>query len=79
MEWESIETRQELSIPDLFNQYSEFAKLLELLPEWVECVMLPGNHDAVRPAEPQPTLPRTFKLIIMQRSSSEIPDFSSHG
>jgi DNA polymerase II small subunit len=46
----------ELSIKDLFEQYSEFARLLELLPDWVECVMLPGNHDAVRPAEPQPTL-----------------------
>ena len=47
---------KELSIKDLYGQYSRFAELLELLPEWVECIMLPGNHDAVRPAEPQPTL-----------------------
>ncbi|MED5497163.1 MAG: metallophosphoesterase, partial [Candidatus Thermoplasmatota archaeon] len=40
---------KELAITDLFGQYSEFARLLELLPDWVECVMLPGNHDAVRP------------------------------
>ena len=26
---------KELSIPDLFAQYSEFARLLELLPDWV--------------------------------------------
>ena len=47
---------KELSIKDLYGQYSRFAELLELLPDWVECIMLPGNHDAVRPAEPQPTL-----------------------
>ena len=47
---------KELAIPDVFKQYSEFAKLLEMLPEWVECLLLPGNHDAVRPAEPQPAI-----------------------
>ena len=47
---------KELSIKDLYGQYTRFAELLELLPDWVECIMLPGNHDAVRPAEPQPTL-----------------------
>ena len=47
---------RELAISDLFGQYSRFAELLELLPDWVECLLLPGNHDAVRPAEPQPAL-----------------------
>jgi len=47
---------KELAIKDLYGQYTRFAELLELLPDWVECLMLPGNHDAVRPAEPQPTL-----------------------
>ena len=47
---------KELAINDLFRQYSRFAELLELLPEWVECLLFPGNHDAVRPAEPQPAL-----------------------
>tara|TARA_B100000212_G_scaffold204651_1_gene154441 strand:+ start:7643 stop:9172 length:1530 start_codon:yes stop_codon:yes gene_type:complete len=47
---------KELLIKDFYKQYSTFAGLVELLPDWVECIMLPGNHDAVRPAEPQPTL-----------------------
>ena len=47
---------KELAIPDVYKQYSEFAKLLEMLPDWVECLLLPGNHDAVRPAEPQPAI-----------------------
>jgi len=41
---------KELLIKDFYKQYSVFAGLVELLPEWVECIMLPGNHDAVRPA-----------------------------
>ena len=47
---------KELAIKDFYKQYSKFAELLELLPEWVECILLPGNHDVVRPAEPQPAL-----------------------
>ena len=45
-----------LTIKDLFKQYGELARLLEEVPDWVDVVMLPGNHDAVRPAEPQPAL-----------------------
>jgi DNA polymerase II small subunit len=47
---------KELAITDLYHQYSHFARLIEMLPDWVECILLPGNHDAVRPAEPQPAL-----------------------
>ena len=45
-----------LAITDLFAQYGELARLLEGLPDWVDIIILPGNHDAVRPAEPQPAL-----------------------
>lgn len=47
---------KELNIPDLFNQYSRLGTMLQELPDWVEVLLLPGNHDAVRPAEPQPAL-----------------------
>ena len=45
-----------LNIPDLFNQYSRLGTMLQDLPDWIEVLLLPGNHDAVRPAEPQPAL-----------------------
>jgi len=45
-----------LNIPDLFNQYSRLGTMLQELPDWIEVLLLPGNHDAVRPAEPQPAL-----------------------
>ena len=70
----------ELSIPDLFGQYQEFARLLELLPDWVECVMLPGNHDAVRPAEPQPTFEKDIQQDYNTTTFVGNPcDFSLHG
>ena len=71
---------KELAIPDLFGQYSEFAKLLELLPDWVECIMLPGNHDAVRPAEPQPTFEKEIQQDYNTTTFVGNPcDFSLHG
>ena len=71
---------KELLIPDLYKQYSEFAKLLELLPDWVECIMLPGNHDAVRPAEPQPTFEKDIQQDYNTTTFVGNPcDFSLHG
>ncbi|MDP7372906.1 MAG: metallophosphoesterase [Candidatus Poseidoniaceae archaeon] len=71
---------KELSIPDLFAQYTEFARLLELLPDWVECLMLPGNHDAVRPAEPQPTFEKDIQQDYNTTTFVGNPcDFSLHG
>jgi len=71
---------KELAIPDLFAQYTEFARLLELLPEWVECLMLPGNHDAVRPAEPQPTFDKDIQQDYNTTTFVGNPcDFSLHG
>ncbi len=47
----------ELSIEDVYEQYQEFAKLVAGIPQRIKIVMMPGNHDAVRLAEPQPALP----------------------
>ena len=71
---------KELAIPDLFAQYSEFARLLELLPDWIECIMLPGNHDAVRPAEPQPTFEKDIQQDYNTTTFVGNPcDFSLNG
>ena len=71
---------KELLIPDFYAQYSQFAKLIELLPDWVECIMLPGNHDAVRPAEPQPTFEKDIQQDYNTTTFVGNPcDFSLHG
>ena len=69
-----------LAIKDLFNQYGELARLLEGLPDWVDVMILPGNHDAVRPAEPQPALDPEVQQDYSDTVFVGNPcDFSLHG
>ncbi|MFC1486974.1 DNA-directed DNA polymerase II small subunit [Thermoproteota archaeon] len=51
---------EELAITDIYEQYREAAKLLEQVPEYVEIVIIPGNHDASRKALPQPAIPKEY-------------------
>ncbi len=46
----------ELIVKDVYEQYSMLSKFLSELPDYIEVVISPGNHDAVRRAEPQPRL-----------------------
>jgi len=55
---------EELTIDDVYAQYEELARLLSPLPDHVQVVVLPGNHDAVRPAEPQPALPMNVQKLF---------------
>ncbi|MFH0986828.1 MAG: DNA-directed DNA polymerase II small subunit [Candidatus Micrarchaeota archaeon] len=47
----------ELDILDIFAQYDAFEKYLEQIPDYVQVIISPGNHDAVRNADPQPVIP----------------------
>lgn len=57
-----------LSIHDVYEQYEMCARKLDELPDHITPVILPGNHDAVRPAEPQPVL----EPLIQQRFNSTV-------
>ncbi len=46
--------KQDLKIQDIYAQYRAFEEFVERIPEHIEIVIIPGNHDAVRLAEPQP-------------------------
>jgi DNA polymerase II small subunit len=48
---------ERLLITDIYRQY-EYAleEMLKLIPEGTEVLIVPGNHDMVRPLEPQPPL-----------------------
>lgn len=48
---------RDLAISDVVEQYAELGRRLSELPERLTVVVIPGNHDAVCPAEPQPALP----------------------
>lgn len=47
---------EELLINDVVKQYDAAAKLLAQVPEHITIIISPGNHDAVRPSEPQPAI-----------------------
>jgi DNA polymerase II small subunit len=49
-----------LAITDIYEQYREAAKLIEQIPEYIEVIVIPGNHDASRKALPQPALPKNY-------------------
>ena len=69
-----------LAITDLFKQYGALANLLSDLPDWVDVIILPGNHDAVRPAEPQPALDSEVQQDYSDAVFVGNPcDFSLHG
>jgi DNA polymerase II small subunit len=48
---------KELTIKDIYAQYEEFDKIMEQIPDYIEVIVGPGNHDAVRRSDPQPFIP----------------------
>ncbi|MFC6837000.1 DNA-directed DNA polymerase II small subunit [Halomarina ordinaria] len=55
---------EELSTIDIYDQYEEFSEYLKEVPGDLEIVMIPGNHDAVRLAEPQPAFDEELRGIM---------------
>lgn len=51
---------KELIISDIYEQYNDLSERLKEIPDHIKIVMQPGNHDAVRLAEPQPALSNIF-------------------
>ena len=51
---------KELVVRDVHKQYMFASKILAQIPEYIEIVITPGNHDAPRKALPQPAISREF-------------------
>ena len=51
---------RELAYSDIYEQYSIASKLIEEIPEYIEIIIIPGNHDATRHALPQPAILRKY-------------------
>lgn len=54
----------DLQIKDIYDQYSELAKHLNMIPKDKQIIVCPGNHDAMRIAEPQPPLYKDFAEAV---------------
>ncbi|WP_049985521.1 DNA-directed DNA polymerase II small subunit [Halobellus rufus] len=55
---------EELDIVDIYEQYETFSEHLKDVPGDIEILMIPGNHDAVRLAEPQPGFDENLRDIM---------------
>ncbi len=73
---------KELTIPNIYQQYEALAKQLEILPSHLTILLQPGNHDAVRPADPQPTFEKEIQDLFSGKEFIFIGNpctFSLHG
>jgi DNA polymerase II small subunit len=55
---------EELDIVDIYDQYEAFSERLKEVPGDIEILLIPGNHDAVRLAEPQPGFDEELREIM---------------
>jgi DNA polymerase II small subunit len=51
---------EELTIKDIYEQYRMASKFIEEIPDYIELIIIPGNHDASRKALPQPAIPQDY-------------------
>jgi DNA polymerase II small subunit len=51
---------RELAIKDIHRQYAVVSRFIEQVPDYIEVIIIPGNHDASRKALPQPSLPKDY-------------------
>ncbi len=60
---------KELEIKDIYKQYEVFSDYLKDLPEDIQLIVIPGNHDAVRQNEPQPPLFKDIAKPVYELSN----------
>jgi DNA polymerase II small subunit len=57
---------KDLVFRDIHRQYKMASKLLEQIPDYIEVIIIPGNHDACRSALPQPAIPQEYAEPIYE-------------
>jgi DNA polymerase II small subunit len=56
--------QNELTIRDVRKQYNFAIKYLEKIPDYIDIILSPGNHDVSRKSLPQPAIPKTYLTAI---------------
>ena len=51
---------EELEITNIKDQYILAAQYIDQLPKNMQVIIIPGNHDAIRQALPQPSIPKKY-------------------
>ncbi len=57
---------KELAIKDIHKQYKAASKFIEQIPDYIEFIVIPGNHDASRKALPQPAIPKEYTEYLYE-------------
>jgi len=60
---------KDLEIRDIYEQYRTVSKFIEQIPDYIELIIIPGNHDAARKALPQPAIPRNYAEPLYEARS----------
>jgi len=58
---------KDLDITDIFLQYEAVADDLNAIPDYIKVICMPGNHDSVRKAEPQPAFSNEIQKLFDQK------------
>jgi len=66
---------KELAVRDVHKQYRLASKYLEQIPDYIEVIVTPGNHDAPRKALPQPAIADSFLETL--KESRELHSYGS--
>lgn len=73
----------ELAVPDVYEQYKLAAGFFERIPDYIEVIIIPGNHDACRRALPQPAIQKGYAEPLYEarkiRSLGDPCTISLHG
>ncbi len=59
---------KDLTILDIYDQYAHAAEELSYIPDHIQIIIQPGNHDAVRLAEPQPAFPKKIQELFKRKN-----------
>ena len=73
---------KELAITNIYEQYQTLAQQFQYIPDHITVLLQPGNHDAVRPAEPQPAFEKEIRDLFSGKEFIFIGNpsyFSLHG
>ena len=73
---------KELAINNIYEQYQALAQQFQYIPDHITVLLQPGNHDAVRPAEPQPAFEKEIRDLFSGKEFIFIGNpsyFSLHG
>ncbi len=57
---------EELLVTDIFEQFKIAAELLSQIPSHIVVIYIPGNHEPVRQAEPQPKVPENYASPLLR-------------